>query len=216
MVRTNYLCLLSLLVFAGCSDSHGSGDSGVDGSVDDSGTDGSDRDTGTPPAYDECAAPSDCVLTANTCCGVCGAPTRDDVAAVNVDMRMDYYLDVACPEARTAPPPCPDCPSALNPNLFATCTGGACAVVDLATDPGYAECVEDSDCIVRARDCCECGADVSLPNLVAIAGAQRAAFEAVVCDPGTGCPECAPAYPEEIGAACNMGVCALTEMMSMP
>ncbi len=209
------LLFLVPLAFAGCSDSHSS----TDGSVGDADpcADGACVDTGVPPAtYDSCDVPSDCVLTANTCCGVCGAPTRSDVAAVNADMTMDYYLDVACPAARTAPPPCPDCAGMPNPNLIVTCIDSRCRVVDLASDPPYAECTADSDCIVRARDCCECGADLSPFNLVAIAASELSSFEGLVCDPMSACPECAPVYPTDIGAACNDGFCALAMMMSMP
>jgi len=130
---------------------------------------------------------------------------------------MNYYLEVACPEAGAgSPPDCPDCPAALNPNLLATCTGERCVVVDLSAPGPLTRCTDDVDCIVRARDCCECGADVGVPNLVALHVDQRAQYESVVCDPDTACLECEPVYPDGVSAACNAGYCELVAMMSTP
>lgn len=171
---------------------------------------GIDAGVPPPPRYDSCSVTSDCVLTANTCCGVCGRPTADDVDAVRMDRAMDYYLDVACPEARDGAIDCPDCPSALNPGLVATCdasTGGRCEVVDIDNDPSLAGCASDSDCVVRVPDCCECGADTSPFRLIAVAADSRGALERLVCDPDSGCPECAPVYPEGASAVCDGGLC---------
>jgi len=177
-------------------------------------------DAGGPPptpGYTLCDVPSDCVVTANTCCGVCGRPTAGDVAAVNGDRQSDYYLDVACPEARAEPPICPGCASMPNASLVAGCDlTRTCSLVDIENDRDLVGCTTDDECIVRVPDCCECGADTSIGNLVAIHRDRRADLEAIVCDPGTGCLECAPMYPSDVTAVCASGLCRLVGMGTAP
>jgi hypothetical protein len=160
-----------------------------------------------PPDYYSCSVPSECALTSTTCCGTCGRPTVADVDAVTASRRDAHYLDIACPEARTEPPVCPDCPSALNPNLLATCAAGRCAEVDVETDPALAECSDDADCVIRVPDCCECGADTSPYNLIALRASAVAELVNTVCDPDEGCDDCLPTYPAEAEARCVSGFC---------
>ncbi len=123
---------------------------------------------------------------------------------------MDYYLDVACPMARMGPVDCPACAGMLNPNLVATCGGGGrCEVVDVENDGSLSSCETSEDCVVRVPDCCECGADVSAYRLIAIRATAVGDYGALVCDPDTGCPDCAPVYPPEVTAECVGGSCRI-------
>ena len=65
----------------------------------------------------------------------------------------------------------------------------------------------DTDCRLRANECCECGADVTATNVLSVS--DPAAVEGLLCDPGTGCPECAPVYPDTVAAACEAGRCVV-------
>jgi len=146
------------------------------------------------------------VLAANDCCGPCGAPQLGDVDAVNEDM-LEEHFDEVCPDPNAEP--CPDCPSAPNPFLVATCDGAHCQAVDLKQDP-ITECVENTDCRLRTADCCECGGNTDPWALIAIAVDAEGAYSELVCDPDAGCPECAPVYPEEASAHCDeTGHCAV-------
>lgn len=159
--------------------------------------------------YDDCAVTSDCTLVATTCCGTCGQPARGDVDAVHVDRTTAYYLDVACPEARSEPPICPDCAGMPNPHLAATCdmTGfrPACAVVDFA-EPEFASCTADTDCRLAAPECCACG-EISPYETIAVR--NDADLSAVLCDHELACPPCAPIFDERATARCDAGQCVV-------
>jgi hypothetical protein len=148
-----------------------------------------------------CAVPSECILSANTCCGVCGMPELGDVDGVHRERTAEHYLAV-CPDSADGPIDCPDCPVALNPDLIPTCAAGRCAVIDVGME-ALSECSDDSECVVRVPDCCPCGADTSPYRLIALRGDRVGDYEARVCDPGTGCPECEPMYPADVRAICG-------------
>jgi hypothetical protein len=105
-------------------------------------------------------------------------------------------------------PPC-GCTSSENPNLVATCESRICVKIDIR-DHVVSECSEDSDCRVRATDCCECGADVNAESLVAVG--RGGGYEELVCPPSWACPECEPVYPPDVGARCNGGNCILERL----
>jgi len=151
-----------------------------------------------PPAADwaRCAVNSDCVLAADSCCGVCGAPGLDDVDGVNRTLTDEHFHDV-CP----APVPCPECPSATNPDLLATCDSLACAAVDIRQHAASA-CVADTDCRLRTTGCCECGGATDPSSLIAIAVTGEPLYSQLVCDPAAACPDCVPIYPTDVEAFC--------------
>lgn len=160
--------------------------------------------------YDDCDVTSDCTLTDQTCCGVCGQPTSDDVAAVHTDRTSDYYRDVACPESVTGPVICPDCIAASNPHLFATCdTSGfrpACAVVDFGAAP-FSECTGSGDCVLATATCCACGA-IAAADTIAVSRDEAFGMNAITCDElGAACPPCVPAFDPGLSAICNAGRC---------
>ncbi|MEZ4335527.1 MAG: hypothetical protein R3B82_02770 [Sandaracinaceae bacterium] len=167
-------------------------------------------DAGMPPIlYDDCTRNSDCVLVADSCCGTCGRPTRGDVAAVNESRTEDYYLDVACPEARDEPPICPGCASQPNPYLVATCDmmpfRPVCSVVDLET-PEYQSCTTDSDCVLAAPDCCACG-EIDLFSTLAVRGDVD--VNALLCDGEIICPPCAAVFDPRATPRCDAGACVV-------
>jgi len=155
------------------------------------------------------------MITWTTCCQGCERWTIDDVVAVNASRRMDYFDEVACPDG---PPACPRCAAIPNPSLVATCTAGTCQVVDVENDPELAGCTTSEDCFLRVPDCCECGADTSILNLVALNAEGLRGIGEISCDPVATCAGCAPIYPPEAGAACDpdLMLCRVTETRSEP
>lgn len=175
--------VLVALFAAGCPSTHGPDtDGGADG-------------------FDECAVPSECLVVPASCCGSCGAATRGDAVAVSRS-RADAYRASVCGDDFG----CPACFMEPDPTLVATCQAGRCVVVDLQLHAAT-ECAGPTDCRVRASECCECGASITPSTVVAVS--NGAAYEALVCDPGTGCPECAPVYPDDYGAFCDEGRCVM-------
>jgi hypothetical protein len=171
---------------AGCSDSHGT-DGGTDGAPDGGGD------------YSACTLSSECVVVPASCCGSCGAATRGDAIAVNMD-ELSAYRTSVCGEMMG----CPACYMAQDPTLVATCDAGRCEVVDLRAED-LTSCMVDTDCQVRTHDCCECGGDVSLEGLIALPLASYGDLMDLVCDEGSSepCPECAPVYPMEASGVCD-------------
>ena len=177
---------LTAFLLSACSATHTGGEDG-------GGTD--------PGDYDDCRVPSDCVLRPASCCGACGAATREDSVALNADRAADYQGSVCGDDVG-----CPACFMEQDPTLIATCEAGRCVVVDLLAHPAT-ECAADADCRLRAGECCECGASVSATNVLSVA--DPGAIEDLLCDPGFGCPECAPIYPDSVTAACESGRCVV-------
>lgn len=218
---TILLVLLSApsVLLAACTDSHDASDSGTrDSSLTDSGAgdsgslDSGTDDGGPPPGdYYSCDYPVDCVVTANTCCGVCGRPTADDMTSINNDQYTAYYTEVACPEAATDPIGCPECAIMPNPNLVAGCSGmgGMCSLIDIENDSAISGCSVDEDCIVRVPTCCACGADTSPFNLVAMSRDGVGVLLPQICDPRADCAACEPVYPSDVSAVCTEGLCRL-------
>jgi hypothetical protein len=88
-----------------------------------------------------------------------------------------------------------------------------CEAIDLRAHPVSA-CTDDSECRLRVPDCCECGADTSFERLVAVRADASATLEPLLCDPGTGCTECAPVYPSSVEAYCAPdGHCAVRTLL---
>ncbi len=145
----------------------------------------------------ECTMPSDCALRPRSCCGACGEPTSSDLIALRVDA-LASYADQICGTTG-----CPECAGQPDPYLFATCAGGACAPVDLHSDP-LAVCVLDADCVLAVPQCCACGA-IGLEQAVAYNPAMGS-LDARVCDPGPPCPPCVPDFGA-LRAICEAGHC---------
>ncbi len=169
----------------------------------------SDEDSNSSPGtgddWASCDLTSECVLAANSCCGVCGPPTIGDVDGVNEE-KLDEHFAVVCKDPS---PLCPGCPSAPNPELVATCGEGECAAVDLG-DEALTACDLSTDCVIRTPQCCECGADTSAYALIALRADQVDSLRQLVCDPDAICATCAPIYPENAQAICDDdGHCAV-------
>lgn len=210
--------VLTLLPAAACTDSHAEEDAGVadsgttDSSVGDSGAvDSGATDSGPPVDYYACEYAGDCITTSTTCCGVCGRPTAADVASINSDHWEDYHDDVACPEGTTEPVACPDCAVMPNPNLIAGCdsAAGMCTLIDVENSAEVAGCTVNEDCMVRVPSCCECGADTSPYNLIAVSTDGLGALLSQICSPLADCAACEPIYPPEVTAVCTAGLCQI-------
>jgi hypothetical protein len=141
------------------------------------------------------------VLVSISCCGSCGAVVRGDATAVSRANVAAHRMD-ACPDDAA----CPACLMDQDPTLLATCEAGRCVVVDLQAHAATS-CASSDDCRVRAVECCECGASITASTVVAVS--DSSALEGLVCDPGTGCPECLPDYPDDFGASCEGGRCVM-------
>lgn len=153
-----------------------------------------------------CARHEQCALAAADCCAPCGAPTLDDVDPILASRAADHRAFV-CPNPDAFP--CPGCPSMPAPNLVAICEAARCAERDVRQLP-LSECSADADCVLRTRDCCECGGATDLGSLIAVRADARSDYAALVCEPGSGCPECEPVYPTDIEAYCETdGHCAI-------
>ncbi len=176
----------------------GGGGTGGSSSSSSSGTSTSSSSSGNP---DECDGPGQCVLTLKECCPPCNMVTLDDMVAMHEDDVEGYYEEVCS----GGPIGCPTCVSFPNPNLFAYCDAGQCMGVDV-TSHSFGECTEPADCKLRwGLGCCECGNEGG--GLTAIPVTFEPQLEGLVCDPGMGCPECAPGYPDDAMATCDAGHC---------
>jgi hypothetical protein len=149
-----------------------------------------------------CQVNTDCLLRSASCCGACGAATRQDSIAINKQYASQYSNDVCGPDYG-----CPACYSPQDPTLLASCRGGQCVVVDLLAHPST-ECQSPSDCRVRTTDCCECGGATDPEHLIAIAINGDSQYSQMICDPNTACPECEPVYPP-VSLGCIDGHCQL-------
>jgi hypothetical protein len=207
---------LSLLVTLslGCSASHpgetpDAGPSGVDAAHADaaSGDDGGgDVDSGGPildggrdtgSIVHACDGPSGCTLRPESCCGLCGAPTPDDLIALP-DSEVESYVASVC-----AGVGCPECAGMLDPYLLATCRASACVAVNLHVDP-LTECTTTSDCQLAPSECCACGL-LGVGQVIAFNPA-RGSIAALTCDPDADCPPCVPDF-SGTSAICNAGRC---------
>lgn len=173
----------ALVLASACGDDDAAGDGGV-------------APDGGHPGYHACDVPSDCIVVPVSCCGTCGAPTRGDAVAVARDESAAFRA-AACASNEG----CPACaPLFIDPTLVATCREQRCELIDLLEDEASA-CGSDGDCQVRTPDCCPCGGDTSVGRLVGVSSED--AYSALVCDPDAACPECLPAYPDEVTVSCN-------------
>ncbi len=148
-----------------------------------------------------CSEPSECAVTPNTCCGECGVATLEGSTAVNRE-NLGELSERLCAD----PVACPDCAAAPNPALVATCNAARCAVVDVSRLP-LAACITDDDCVLRTRECCECGASTAPESLIALRPDGLIDYLGLVCDSGAICDDCVPTYPADVEAACIEGVC---------
>jgi hypothetical protein len=153
--------------------------------------------------WGRCELTSQCVLRPESCCGTCGAATRDDFTALNRSA-LEEYAALACEDVAG----CDECYMATDPFLAVTCAQGQCEMVDLTTNP-ITECEENTDCRVRTKDCCECGGGITEADLIAINREQEVAYSSLVCDPAVACLACMPQYPSEAQAVCNERRCTL-------
>lgn len=171
---------------------------------------------GGGPSFAACGAAGTCVLALQDCCGPCGDPAITDYDAVNRDAE-DAHFAAVCPDP--AGTPCPGCAVDPDPNLFAYCDldGGRCVGADLPRTE-LASCETWEDCTLRAGvGCCEPCEAADPWAWVALRADAVDDLEALVCEPGTGCPECGPPTPPaELFAECLDGVCNVVLLEGPP
>ncbi len=129
-------------------------------------------------------------------------PELPDVQAVNVKYE---------PECGCQGPAC-GCPTAVNPNLAATCNAERCQEFDVRLEATMAACESDVDCRLRVgAGCCEsCGG--SEWELIALGINGERALQAAVCgSSGPMCPDCVPSYPPGKVARCVKSRCQVVD-----
>lgn len=191
LLGSTFLLSGSILLFLGC----GSTISGGGGSAGNGGS--------GVTVFDDCSGPGQCGLTANTCCGVCGAPAVTNMTAVNTTL-ADAYRMAMCP----TPSPCPECAMQRNANLFAYCDANKCVAADVSQH-AFSQCNTAADCFLRfGLGCCESCVGNTF-DLVALNTTAKSQVSQTVCDPKTACPDCAPIYPSGYKADCMAGHCVV-------
>ncbi len=145
-----------------------------------------------PPAREShraCARPSDCTLvwTSDDVCGCCGTPRRGHAEALSGRAAAER-MGVGCPACA--------CPA--DPTLFATCSAGACQVVDLETS-ALTACTTDAECIATPGTCGPAAA------LVPLRRGEEAHLAASL-----GCTPAPPAIAHGASTRCEGGHCRLT------
>lgn len=142
-----------------------------------------------------CHAADECALVPRSCCGQCGQPASGDVRAV--------LASAVTTPGRCEGVGCPRCHADPDPLLVAYCASGTCRALDLHTSP-LTRCSADTDCVVRPRGCCECGAT----EWIAVRASQSSAYALRVCGPVSTCPECVGRAL--VAAVCREGHCAMS------
>ncbi|MBO6938754.1 MAG: hypothetical protein JJ863_27545 [Deltaproteobacteria bacterium] len=163
--------------------------------------------TPDPVACDDdlraCTETSDCVVTDNQCCHVCGDPSLEDRTAVHRENVSELRLRLCDGDPS---PECDSCETGWNASIIPTCQASACAAVDISRLP-MAACTTNDDCMMRARECCECGARTELDSLIALRPDGLLDYLGLICDTDAICDDCVPTYPDGVEAACVSGVC---------
>jgi hypothetical protein len=151
--------------------------------------------------WDDCTRNSECVIRPASCCGACGAATREDAIALNAS-KLGAYGQATCGDVFG----CPACYMPQDATLIATCDAGRCKVVDLMAH-GSTTCTSSSECRIRTNVCCECGGPANIEHVIAVNVSAEPDFAKLVCDANQACPECAPIYPSDVVALCSGGRC---------
>jgi len=161
---------------------------------------------GGMPNYDACQAPTDCVVTATGCCGICDGPdiTRRDLIAYNKNLQGQILgcgaVDIAC-----APCPAPLPGQGTLMYFVPNCVQGECVVEDIRTSPVTA-CTDASQCRLRnGTGCCE-GCNGS----TVVSVRNDGSLEQLVCgNEPFACPDCAAIPPDGAVSVCTEGHCGV-------
>lgn len=160
---------------------------------------------GCPPQGEEftrCQISRECVVTKNTCCGVCGEPSLEDLQGVHAQ-RVQDLDEHLCGDPRPACPECVMMPPAGN--LLALCLRSNCVVVDQYTDFTFDRCGGRVDeCEVAANTCCPpCDQGFTRHNATAVSDDAALELRRTLCE-GTTCEPCnRPRPAAEVEAYCN-------------
>jgi hypothetical protein len=95
-------------------------------------------------------------------------------------------------------------------------TAGVAGTGNTAGVAGWAACGAPGECIVRPESCCgQCGA-ATRGDAIGVNAAQQAAYVAIACAGGTGCPECYTPQDPTLLATCAGGACAVADLLELP
>lgn len=163
---------------------------------------------GCPPAepdFTRCESPVECIITKNTCCGVCGAPDLEDLQGVNSAHVQDLDAHL-CGEPR---PDCPEC--VMMPprgNYIAICERAQCLVVDHHQSFTYDRCRADHDCQIAANRCCTpCNQPYTAFNATAVSTDANLQLRRRLCA-GATCEPCNDPRPAPtVEAYCENNRC---------
>ncbi len=152
----------------------------------------------------ECTDNLGCGLRAASCCGSCGAATRDDLLAAPVSELAALGAQICEAEGN---PGCPECARPDDPYLAALCRVGSCVGVDLREEP-ITECASPSDCTLAARRCCACGV-IGAEEAIAYNPA-RGSLSEIVCGGDVLCEDpCVPTFASGVTSDCVDGRCVV-------
>jgi len=156
-------------------------------------------ESGAPVDIFACTGPGTCGVRPKACCTRCN-PTIDDAEAIAIGYAEARRTELCGGDAR---PVCAKCQWFPPPqDVAAVCESGRCALLDLHASE-LSSCASDADCVVRDSPCCESCAPSFGSDLLALRRDRVPAYQALVCVPGTTCPDCVPRYPKGATAVCD-------------
>jgi hypothetical protein len=149
-----------------------------------------------------CHLASDCLVLPRTCCGQCGAATPADSIA------LSRQWNQAHPYQCTGGSGCPDCFTEPDSSLVPICRAGTCEALFVSASP-LSRCTANDQCVVRAAQCCECGAR----QWLAVRRDRRDDLSSLMCS-GTSCPACVGNPPANRIPVCEHGHCVVSSIGS--
>ena len=137
-------------------------------------------------------------MASKQCCN-CADHSGLDIVAISGGSSSEFAARV-CQVAE----PCAQCPNdpfaSVRARYLPQCVpssrweGGQCQLLDI----GALACTQAVGCGVRARTCCECGADLAIENLMAVPNGAGDPARTALCAPGQACDACLPIYPSNV------------------
>jgi hypothetical protein len=174
---------------------------------------------GGAPNYDECGAPTDCMITGTECCGICDAPGISARRLMAFNKKYAGQLQQCAFAAEGAAPPgdiaCEPClPLADDTGslkyFVPNCVQGQCVVEDIRRS-AVSACSTDQACVIRnGNGCCEsCGTKQSIA--VSVSGG----LNRIVCgNLQPPCAACAAAPSNEIAVCGVTGHCEVQPVIA--
>ncbi|MBN1652686.1 MAG: hypothetical protein JXA30_02805 [Deltaproteobacteria bacterium] len=163
-----------------------------------------------------CKVNSDCVNVAVNC--FCRWPQIEDVAAINRRW-VDHWVSPSCNIKCESPSSAwliPYCKKSGQNDL------SKCEAIDLSVHP-LTKCETKEDCQMRVRECCECGGNTAIDQVIAMPQNNFEDYQYLICDKTPPeCEKCEPNYPPTVGLgniaeiSCYEGHCRVESMYVDP